>query len=278
MQGGAKGMRELNWFSTSKDIIDYVDNTYEAMRELYLQHEHSYAKCREEAERRIVTTKYGVGTKGEVHRGCYTPSPLFDVLVGNCSRGRPAKRPGKRSCFRYGFDENEQIVSSEYLYQLRPVFWEGIVNKSDYTLGLCYGLEQQSLQRVTEEFYQEAKLAGINHYQPYKNHALIMERYWYSDHALDRMLFLIVHAFRLSLARDGEEKEAWIIKIGGQWCDDFQMNENKLCRYRSQMFDLCQTMTDDATELQENTYEPCECALKNPREISYAPGRPNRYE
>ena len=272
---GAKGMRELNWFSTSKDIIYYVDNTYEVMRELYLQHEHSYAKCREETERRVVTTSYGVGTRGGVHRGCCTPSPLFDVLVGNCSRGRPAKRPGNRSGYRYGFDASGLIVSSEALCQAAPVSWEGISNKADYALGLCYELERQSLQRLTEEFYHEAKLTGINDYQPYKNHSLIMERYWYKNDRLDRMLFLLVHAVRLSLERDGEEKDAWVIKVGGQRCDDFQMQENSLYRYRSQRFDLCQTMTVDASELQEQAYEPREVVLKKPREISYAPGRPD---
>lgn len=268
-------MRELDRFSNAKEIIDHVDHTYEELRELFLRYEHSYAECREETERRVVTTRYGVGARGDVHRGCCTPSPLFDVLVGNCSRGRPAKRPGKRGFFRYGFDENGQIVSSESLYQSAPVSWEGIESKGDYALGLCYGIEEQSLQRVTEEFYAGGKLTGLNHYRPYKNHSLLMERYWYREDALDRVLLLIVHAVRLPIERDGEEKDAWLIKVGGQWCDAFQMRENRLTRYRSQTFKLCQTVTAGASELQEEAYEPGEVVLKTPREITYAPGRPN---
>ena len=272
-------MRELSPHSAANDIMKYVNSTYEEMRPIFLQYDNSYCQLHEDVVGRIVKTGYGIGTTGGIHRGCYTPSLLFDILVGNCNRGRPAKRMSKNTCYQYGFDKNGFLISSESFYHTKPISWERVINEPDYSLGLCYKYGQHELASISEEFYNKGRLEGYHYYQPHKNHSLVVERYWYKNNQLDRMLLLIISAFRLPLDDKGGKNEpnySWITKVGGQWCFDFQIDQNMLSRFQSQTFSLAQTATVESTELYESVNDPCEFLLKKPKEISFAPGRPYR--
>jgi len=61
----------------------------------------------------VLRYEYGIG--GEViHRGYYCPSPIIDVIHGNCTRGRSVKKkPQKEPSYVFGFDKQNRLVTVE---------------------------------------------------------------------------------------------------------------------------------------------------------------------
>jgi len=71
-----------------------------------------YDLLKQEAENNTVRFEYSRG--GEtMHRGYYCPSPTFDLVIGNCNRGRLLKRTPKDSKFsyEYAFDKDDNLIS-----------------------------------------------------------------------------------------------------------------------------------------------------------------------
>ena len=64
----------------------------------------------------VVREELAVGADGYLHRGTYSPSPVIDLLVGNCHRGRILKRPSSRSriSHRYLFDDEDLYMVLGY--------------------------------------------------------------------------------------------------------------------------------------------------------------------
>lgn len=61
------------------------------------------------AEKQVVHKEFARG--GEViHRGFYCPSPVQDIIIGNCNRGRLIKNPRKTPDYEYGFDKDGRII------------------------------------------------------------------------------------------------------------------------------------------------------------------------
>lgn len=61
------------------------------------------------AENNVVRKEYGRG--GEViHRGFYCPSPVQDIIVGNCNRGKLVKNPRKQPDYEFGFDRDDRLI------------------------------------------------------------------------------------------------------------------------------------------------------------------------
>ncbi len=119
--------RESFW---EKDkYFEKIYNLYEDnLDELYIQ-----------AENSIVRKEYGRG--GEVmHRGFYCPSPIQDIIIGNCNRGRLIKNPRKPPDYEYGFDQDGKLLSVKQFfneignaYETELLFYEGdTVNSVSY--------------------------------------------------------------------------------------------------------------------------------------------------
>lgn len=68
-------------------------------------------KIYDDLNSKITTREYA--TESELHRGFYCPSKIFDIVVGNCSRGRLLKKgiPNKKASFEYGFDSSQRLVT-----------------------------------------------------------------------------------------------------------------------------------------------------------------------
>ncbi len=64
----------------------------------------------------VVREQYAVG--GDLHRGFYCPSPVFDIVIGNTHRGKLLKRLTIRShpshTYRYNKDDRMILVTDQY--------------------------------------------------------------------------------------------------------------------------------------------------------------------
>ena len=98
------------------------------------------------------------GTQSALHRGYYCPSPIYDVVIGNCKRGRvlnDAKHP--RAWFQYSFDKAGDLIAVTHpVGTALPIreflFWEG-----PQVLGLTLD-ERQELRFVSMETYENGVL------------------------------------------------------------------------------------------------------------------------
>ena len=63
-----------------------------------------------EAESKVSYEQYGQGGL-VLHRGFYCPSLIYDVVVGNCNRGRLRKIAPDNPDYIYGFNSTHQLVT-----------------------------------------------------------------------------------------------------------------------------------------------------------------------
>lgn len=67
-------------------------------------------------KKKVVTKKYASG--GELlTRGYLCPSPIYDIVTGNCTRGKMIKRISKlkKITYEYGFDKNDNLIIANHL-------------------------------------------------------------------------------------------------------------------------------------------------------------------
>lgn len=65
----------------------------------------------------ITHMKYGVGGLN-LYRGYYNPSPILDLVVGNCSRGRLTKKYNVNvDDYLYGFDHDNNLIFVAGIYK-----------------------------------------------------------------------------------------------------------------------------------------------------------------
>lgn len=79
--------------------------------EQYDKYSRCYGALLEEREQVICSTEYGYGGEA-LHRGCYCPSPVIDIVIGGGNRGRLSKRrnEGKGSDYIYYKDKDGRLV------------------------------------------------------------------------------------------------------------------------------------------------------------------------
>lgn len=70
-----------------------------------------YLKC--PSNKQIFRTEFG--SRSDLHRGFYCPSPVYDIFVGNVKRGRLLKRLSRqtKNYYTYSFDSSGRLVSAE---------------------------------------------------------------------------------------------------------------------------------------------------------------------
>ena len=98
---------------------DEVLFEYNKLKEFMRPYLKNSLKIRDERQNSAVRKEFSV--KGEtIHRGFYCPSPVFDIVVGNCNRGNLLNRLTSRSKpnYIYYYDENNRITVVEKHHSL----------------------------------------------------------------------------------------------------------------------------------------------------------------
>ncbi|MBE7067626.1 MAG: hypothetical protein E7385_08765 [Ruminococcaceae bacterium] len=95
-------------------------------------------------------------------RGFYHPSPIFDIVVGNCNRGRLLKRITKKSrvTFKYGFDKSNRLVIVESMFNLSNKIREFIIYNENTALGIGFDSEN-SICYLCEEVFENNKIMHL---------------------------------------------------------------------------------------------------------------------
>ncbi len=82
---------------------------------IYRNYENKLDYFYNQAENQVVKKEYARG--GEcIHRGFYCPSPVLDIIVGNCKRGKLVKKPRKQPDYEYWFDSHNRLILSKQRY------------------------------------------------------------------------------------------------------------------------------------------------------------------
>lgn len=91
---------------------------------------------------KIVRKEYSKG--GEIlTRGYYCPSPILDIVTGNCKRGKLLKRIAciTNPDYEYCFDENNKLILVNYLYSNQVEILEYI---DDVVIGITFARDEDN--------------------------------------------------------------------------------------------------------------------------------------
>lgn len=93
-------MTEAQIISESKELAGYIELYKDQCGTLF-----------EKMSGEVVREELCTGQKN-LHRGFYCPSPVQDIVIGNCKRGRILKRKPTRRLpdYVYGFDKDNHLV------------------------------------------------------------------------------------------------------------------------------------------------------------------------
>lgn len=92
-----------------------------------------------------------------LHRGCYHPSPVVDLIVGNVKRGKLCRDNNRRLTHRYGFDSEGRLLSIETVYQGKTVKTEYLFHEAETILGISIDADG-TLCTVSRERYSSGRL------------------------------------------------------------------------------------------------------------------------
>ena len=92
-------------------------------------------------------------TGSDLHRGCYCPSPVFDLLIGNTNRGHILLKPTCRTRFSHKYYFGKK---GELLYVDQPGQTEYLVIEHDFRYGFSFG--EYGLCGVAMETFKDGRL------------------------------------------------------------------------------------------------------------------------
>lgn len=158
---------------------------YSKLAEKYLPkcNEIYLIKCKE-----VVRKEYSVG--GELlPRGYYCPSPIIDIVVGNCNRGKLLKRVTSRSrlAYEYCFDSNDRLI---LVNVLQDNLSEIIMYDNNTVTGITFSkIDKPEIISITEcEYDRDNKIISYcfahSSFNDAKIDNLVKERYKYNDTGL----------------------------------------------------------------------------------------------
>lgn len=93
-------------------VIEEIKKTISILKKISPECDKLYKITKE----KVVTKKYASG--GDlITRGYLCPSPISDIVSGNCSRGKMIKdlSRSKKISYEYGFDKNNNLIIVNYL-------------------------------------------------------------------------------------------------------------------------------------------------------------------
>lgn len=126
---------------------------------------------------------YGIGGK-TLHRGVLCPSPILDIVIGKCSRGRLTDRKVKQPSFIYYYDSTKQLRFIETSDTVEYICWEDSIQ---YGVELSKGIHPIP-KSGTIVGYSECQYSGVylQHYLhaslfPTGSSELHLEQYMYES-------------------------------------------------------------------------------------------------
>ena len=128
--------------------------------------------------------EYSVG--GELlDRGFYCPSPIRDIVTGNCPRGRLYKKLTSRCrpSYEYYFDENDKLILIHYLYSDCVEFLD---YKENTVVGITFSKTHNNIVKVVEcEYDNDGRIVsfiiGRSSYSDCLINELEKELYFYNN-------------------------------------------------------------------------------------------------
>ena len=94
-------------------------------------------------------------------RGCFHPSPVIDLIVGNIKRGRKLKGDiynEKLSC-RYLFDEYDRLMRIENIHLGKKTYVEDLVYMDNARIGIT--TFDGKIQSICEEIFKDGHIISV---------------------------------------------------------------------------------------------------------------------
>lgn len=135
-----------------------------------------------------------------IHRGCYCPSPVIDLLIGNTKRGKVTKKlpKTKKEYYKYCWDINGYILSAEKfdpeISVSTPIEIEFIIRESDIEYGISFMTINNTpveLFHLSKAYYENSLIKSYSamvysEYLPKDVMGLHHEEYTYSGTRLTK--------------------------------------------------------------------------------------------
>ena len=114
---------------------------------------------RELAEKSAVRKEYSNNENG-IYRGYYCPSPVDDLIIGGCRRGKLLKRITKRTNpdKEYLFDSDNRLVAVNSLLDWKAVRTEVLIYEDNLVTGINIDNYDNSIIKLSECIYE----SGLN--------------------------------------------------------------------------------------------------------------------
>lgn len=109
---------------------------------------------RDLAEKSAVRKEYSNNESG-MYRGYYCPSPVDDLIIGGCRRGKLLKRITKRTNpdREYLFDSNNRLVAVNSLLDWKAVHTEVLIYEDNLVTGIDIDNSDNSISEISECTY-----------------------------------------------------------------------------------------------------------------------------
>lgn len=109
---------------------------------------------RDLAVKSAVRKKYSNNENG-MYRGYYCPSPVVDLIIGGCRRGKLLKRITKRTNpeREYLFDSNNRLVAVNSLLDWKAVHTEVLIYEDNLVTGIDIDNYDNSISEISECTY-----------------------------------------------------------------------------------------------------------------------------
>ena len=105
---------------------------------------------------KAVTFEYAAA--GNIHRGFYCPSPVYDLLFGYTNRGRIIKgAEAKKARWRFAYDENGRMIYVDRLKGKSVIETEYLFYIGQTRLGVLLD-ENSIIKNITEEVFEQELL------------------------------------------------------------------------------------------------------------------------
>lgn len=166
----------------------------EELREYIRRYAGKRMELEQQCQPHIRTHQYGLGDSN-MQRGALCPSKIFDVVVGNVTRGRLVKNIGKKQpTYIYSFDEDGRLIKAETTkeYFEKSFLVEYILYEGDCEIGITYRVKEnrkEELVYVTRVTRERGKLIsyewgyGIDE-EKNRMWELYSEKYFYDEEGL----------------------------------------------------------------------------------------------
>ena len=148
------------------EIVKEYEETEKEYMKIYEQYCDQMEKLTKQME--ALTCRRAYGKEGTLHRGYYCPSPIHEIVIGNCKRGRLLTKLRKNSTydFEYCFDKEDRLILiKDYANEISKgyhVSSEVLLYSGDCVLGLEYGVSLAQLDHISRCFYSGD---GIKRYE-----------------------------------------------------------------------------------------------------------------